>query len=154
MVNPKFCQKNPEDKSSSSNDDDEIFKFYSETLGDQISPKSSLLMTCKLKHAAQIIVKNLKIIPGWEVLATDVEFILRTCNLIENIGILKRDKISKKEVFLKTYHELYDNLTENDLKAINNNIEFLLDKKLVKKILLRKKIVRFVKLNLLPDFFL
>ncbi len=173
MVNPKFLnqvsgspispdqtQENDVTNSSQSEplEDQEsggqIFNFYNKNLGDLIMPKNALLKDCKLNQAVDFVIKNLKVIPNYKSRKNDNEFILRACNLIENLGIhKKKDKLLKIDVFVKVFQQLF-NVTEEDLKPSIVTVEFLLDKNLVKKIKMIKLIVRFVKLNILPNFFL
>ena len=169
MVNPKFfnqvsrspipTDQQPVHDVSQQDEQEEqecgqIFNFYNDNLGDLIMPKNELLKDCKLNQAVAFVAKNLKIIPNYKARQNDNEFILRACNLIENLGIQKKkDKLLKIDVFVKVFQQLF-NVTDEDLKPIIVTVEFLLNKKLVKKIKLIKKVVRFAKLNILPTFFL
>tara|TARA_R110000822_G_scaffold141315_2_gene279085 strand:- start:3182 stop:3616 length:435 start_codon:yes stop_codon:yes gene_type:complete len=139
------------DKGSS---DNELFSYYNENLGEIVQPKSSLLVNCKIENAVSIVVKNLKMIPNYTKYKLNSEFILRTCNLIENLGInKKRDKLVKKDVFIQVFKEIFGSISEEEMKNIICIVDFLLEKKLVKQIPLYKKAVRFVKLNVMPTIF-
>lgn len=130
----------------------ELFSYYNENLGGYIQPKSSILLECKLSNAVSIVLKHLRNMPNYSKYRQNSEFILRACTLIENLGIKKSDKVSKKDVFVQVFKELFDKITDAELESINSVVQFLLDKKLVKHIRFTKKVVRFVKNNALPTF--
>jgi hypothetical protein len=62
----------------------------------------------------------------------DNEFLTLLCNLIEHL-VIKKDKINKKELAIIIMSELFT-LTEEEKKAVSNNIEFLFGNKMIKKV--------------------
>ena len=138
---------------SKESDKRELFSYYNENLGDYIAPKSTILVECKSANAVKIMVKHLQAVPNYENHRDNIEFILMTCKLIENLGIKKIDKLSKKEVFIEIFTILFGLIGEDDMQKIQNIVEFLLSKKLVRFIPIRKKVIRFVFRNAFPSFF-
>jgi hypothetical protein len=150
-MHPKDIKAERDSKVITSNDTDEIFNFYNSNLGDYIIPKNGLLQECKNSNAVSIILKHLRIIPNWQNKQNDSEFILRALTFIENLGINKKDNVIKKNVLIEVFKELF-NISDEDMTTVLNIAEFLLAKKLVKKIKRIKRVIRFVKLNLIPTF--
>jgi hypothetical protein len=60
------------------------------------------------------------------------EFLLLILNLIEHL-IVKKDKISKKELALEIINDIF-NLTEIERNNVDSNIEFLWSNKNIKKV--------------------
>lgn len=131
----------------------ELFSYYDENLGDYITPKSTILVECKSANAVKILVQHLSSVPNFDKHRNNLEFVLLTCKLIENLGIKKTDKVSKKEVFIQVFTSLYGTISDEDMEIIQKQIDFLLSKKLVRFIPIRKKVFRFVAKNTLPSFF-
>jgi hypothetical protein len=129
----------------------EMFNFYNKDIGDYIHPKHDLLLDCKNSSAISIIIKHLKVIPNFAMKSNNTE-ILRACNLIENLGIQKKGDVTKKDVFINVYKQLFSDITDESLSEALHIIDFLLAHKLIRKIKIYKRVVRFVKLNLLPTF--
>jgi hypothetical protein len=158
MVDSKFLSQRPSvvaSTSDMSSDSPQLFTFYNEQLGETILPKSSLLKICKVADAVRIVIKNLKMIPGYDGMKNDSEFQLRCACLIENLGISRADKltVSKRDIFCQSFQLLFGDIPEDELQIILGNIEFLLEKRLVTKTKIRKRVFRFLKLNVLPQFF-
>jgi hypothetical protein len=130
----------------------EMFNFYNKDIGDNIHPKHDLLLDCKISSAISIIIKHLKVIPNFSMKSNNTEFILRACNLIENLGIRKKGDVTKKDVFINVYKQLFSDISDESLTEILHIIDFLLAHKLIRKIKIYKRVIRFAKLNLLPTF--
>jgi hypothetical protein len=62
----------------------------------------------------------------------DNEFLNLVCNLIEHL-IKKKDKISKKDLVLIIFQEMF-NINEEEKVIISNNIEYLFNNKNIKKV--------------------
>lgn len=62
----------------------------------------------------------------------DAEMLVLICNLLEYM-ISKKDKLSKKEIAIDILHELFG-LTEEDKASISNNIQFLWENRMIKKV--------------------
>lgn len=78
------------------------------------------------------IKKRLSEFPQYEKYKTDSEFLLLACNLIENL--CKQSSIDKKQLCLNIYKEIFNDITEDDIKLIESNIEFLYNNKKFKKV--------------------
>lgn len=86
----------------------------------------------------------------------DPEFLEYLCNLIENQiderpTNEKDSKPDKKEIFLNILKALYPNITANETKYAGNIAEFLLKKKMVKKIGQSKVMINFLKKTFIPS---
>jgi len=130
---------------------EQIHNYYPNHLTDFIAVKHTLLSTCKIDSAVQLVISNLKIIPNFIDLRHDNEFILRSLCLIENLGILKTDKLDKLEIFKMVYRKLF-NMADCEMTLIIQTVEFLIRKKLVKKVKVIRRVIRFLKLNFMPIF--
>ena len=60
------------------------------------------------------------------------EFLLLVCNLAEYL-IIKKDKVSKKEIVLDVINQLF-NLQPHERQAVESNIEFLHESNMIKKV--------------------
>jgi hypothetical protein len=63
-------------------------------------------------------------------------------NLIDNKNKPDKKKVNKLNVLHDIYNKLFGNLTQQDLNIINQNIEYLLDNKLIKKYSFLKRIYK------------
>jgi DNA phosphorothioation-dependent restriction protein DptG len=63
-------------------------------------------------------------------------------NLIDNKNKSDKKKVNKLNVLHDIYNKLFGNLNQQDLNIINQNIEYLLDNKLIKKYSFLKRIYK------------
>lgn len=63
-------------------------------------------------------------------------------NLIDNQNKSDKKKVNKLNVLHDIYNKLFGNLSQQDLNIINQNIEYLLDNKLIKKYSFLKRIYK------------
>jgi hypothetical protein len=64
----------------------------------------------------------------------DVEYLTLVCNLIEHL-VHKKDKIEKKKLVVEIFNEILGgNLSQEEINAIENNIEFIFQNKNIKKV--------------------
>jgi hypothetical protein len=63
-------------------------------------------------------------------------------NLIDNKNKSDKKKVNKLNVLHDIYNKLFGNLSPQDLNIINQNIEYLLDNKLIKKYSFLKRIYK------------
>jgi DNA phosphorothioation-dependent restriction protein DptG len=66
-------------------------------------------------------------------------------NLIDNHNKPDKKKVNKLNVLHDIYNKLFGNLTQQDLTLINQNIEYLLDNKLIKKYSFLKRVYKNIK---------
>ena len=66
----------------------------------------------------------------------DSELLVLVCNLIEHL-IVKKDKISKKEIAVDILKTLFG-LTADEEASISNNIEFIWSNNMIKKVSMYK----------------
>lgn len=66
-------------------------------------------------------------------------------NLIDNKNKSDKKKVNKLNVLHDIYNKLFGNLTQQDLTLINQNIEYLLDNKLIKKYSFLKRVYKNIK---------
>ncbi len=78
------------------------------------------------------IKKRLLEFPNYEQYKLDSEYLLLCCNLIENL-VKKSHKINKKDLCLTIYKEIFQ-LSDDDSKTVEANIEFLFNNKKFKKV--------------------
>lgn len=63
-------------------------------------------------------------------------------NLIDNKNKSEKKKVNKLNVLHDIYNKLFGSLTQQDLALINQNIEYLLDNKLIKRYSFLKRIYK------------
>lgn len=63
-------------------------------------------------------------------------------NLIDNKNKSDKKKVNKLNVLHDIYNKLFGSLTQQDLALINQNIEYLLDNKLIKRYSFLKRIYK------------
>jgi len=122
----------------------EIFNDYSyDTLfpnfSNVIVPKNELLANIKFNKLVEYIVKEIQNIPEYEQFRNDLELIKLICNIIEN-KVIKKDDVNKKSAVVEGFKRAF-NLSDNELKSINNFIEFLHKNKKIKKLSCLKKYI-------------
>jgi hypothetical protein len=93
------------------------------------------------------IVDNIKLIPLYEQLKNDIEITEHVCNLVENIIINNKSSkpIDKKQLVIKIMAQLFNLNSEADRKIIDQQIDYLINNKMIKKISLGSKILKSVK---------
>lgn len=108
--------------------------------------KKSMKYELKDENLVRDVVNDIKIQLGQEHLAThkyDVQMLIDICNCIEkNACRNKKRKSSKKEIVLKIFSELFEDV---DLSLIDASIETILNNKLVKKYDLANRFFRCVR---------
>ena len=89
----------------------------------------------------------------YQSLKTDLEFLEYILTLIKNIIKTKKQKqeIDKKDVVIKIFISLYGSLQEHENKILLNQIDYLINNKIIKKLKYSKKIIKYVKKNFLPN---
>ena len=99
-----------------------------------IQPKNSLARETKKQQLLNQIVAKLEKISSGKIKKNDLEYILLVCNIVENV-VVKKDKISKKELVMDIFQMLYNNeLTQEDKASIDGHIEFLWENNQIKKV--------------------
>lgn len=104
-----------------------------------IVPKNELLANIKFNKLVEYIVKEIQNIPEYEQFRNDLELIKLICNIIEN-KVVKKDEVDKKSAVVEGFKRSF-NLSDNEIKSINNFIEFLHKNKKIKKLSCLKKYI-------------
>ena len=93
------------------------------------------------------IVDNIKLIPLYEQLKNDIEITEHVCNLVENIIVNNKSSkpIDKKQLVIKIMAQLFNLNSDADRKIIDQQIDYLINNKMIKKISLGSKILKSVK---------
>lgn len=72
------------------------------------------------------VIDEVKLIPNYQVLKSDVDMIIRICLIIEQVFVKHNlKKRNKKEVFFQIYTQIFTNVTEQDKVLISNVIDNL-----------------------------
>ena len=75
-------------------------------------------------------------------LRTEIELTAYVCNLVENeISKQKNNKIDKKELVISVFVKLF-NLSDDEKLLISNQIDFLFNNKMIKKVPLIEKTLK------------
>jgi len=116
----------------------------------------------ELKHSAQSfvlentliksIIDSIKIIPQFDQLKHDIEITEHVCNLVENsISKNKYSKpIDKKQLVIKIVSQLFNLNSDADKKIVEQQIDYLFNNKMIKKIPMIMKVYKFAKSYFLP----
>jgi hypothetical protein len=99
---------------------------------DVVDVKHNLKHDLVFYEIKEKIKQRLTQFPDYGRYKTDSEFLLLACNLIENL-IKKSLKVNKKELCLTIYKEIFE-MSEDDTKLVESNIEFLFNNKKFKKV--------------------
>jgi hypothetical protein len=116
-------------------------KLFPQNVEQYIVPKYSLMSDINSLDGVSLIVSLMRKIPDFELRKDDLEFLLITCNFIENMLISKKDKISKGHMVRMIYHELFALDPKGpEMDQVLVRIQFLIDHKKIKKISFFKKL--------------
>lgn len=95
--------------------------------------KNHLLKNLKVDEVKREIIERIQKFPNYNAYKNDVEFLLLVCNMIEHL-IIKKDKIDKKQLLIEIYKQVFNNLNNDEQKALEQNVEFLWNNKKIKKV--------------------
>jgi len=98
---------------------------------DVVNLKNNLFKDAKASEVKDKIIERIKKLPNYTQYKSDVELLLLICNLLEYL-INKKDKLDKKQLCLEIMNNLFV-FSPDELKSIENNIEFLHSNKKIKK---------------------
>jgi hypothetical protein len=87
--------------------------------------------TKRYDQMSDIVLKQAKKVMTREEFKNDLAFILFVCNIVET-RIVKRDNINKKQLVVDTLTKLFE-YSEEEIKTLDRNIEFLHSNGLIKK---------------------
>jgi len=79
------------------------------------------------------VVKDLQKIPNYQSLKNDIEILLHICNIVENLISKNKGKIDKKQLVVDIFNQVFF-LNETEKLALEKQIQFLFDNKLITKI--------------------
>ena len=97
----------------------------------------------------EFIVNEIKLIPNFETMGTDLHLMHHIANVIENLE--RKDlgpKLDKKSLFLEIVKQLFPNLSTDHLMFLDNFADFICANNLVNKISTVSKVMSSVKKNL------
>lgn len=87
--------------------------------------------TKRYDQMSDIVLKQAKKVMTREEFKNDLAFVLFVCNIVET-RIVKRDNINKKQLVIETLTKLFE-YSEEEIKSLDRNIEFLHSNGLIKK---------------------
>ena len=70
----------------------------------------------------------------------DLELIRFICNMLENLITNNDEKIDKKQTVIDIISQLFCTFSDEDKKAISNQVQFLFDNKFIRKVSIVKKL--------------
>lgn len=105
--------------------------------------KNSLLKNQLEKRLEEAIVAKIHSLNEYQQYKVDVELILLVCNLVENGMSDYGIKIDKKQFVIKVLSRIYT-YSPNDIKHIDEIIQFLYDNNRIKRVKLWKKVTLIV----------
>ena len=93
------------------------------------------------------IVDKIKLIPFYEQLKNDIEITEHVCNLVENTIVNNKSSrpIDKKQLVIKIMVQLFNLNSDTERKIIDQQIDYLINNKMIKKITLGAKILKSAK---------
>jgi hypothetical protein len=102
---------------------------------DFFKPEHHLLIDfTKTKIQSQIIdrIKELKF-NDLTKYKNDVQFLKLVCNIIEHL-VSKDDNIKKLDLCIDVFNQLFGNLSDDEIKTLTQNVNFLCNNKNIKKL--------------------
>lgn len=116
-------------------------------------PKIKLSHTIKTSilssQIIEYIVNEIKLIPNYETLSSDLHLLTHICNMIENLQRSDLSpKLDKKEIFLEIIKQLFPELTTENHIFISNFVDFICSNNLVKRVSNFSKVYSVLKKNL------
>ena len=115
----------------------------------QLKLSSSAKTTILSKQIIEFVVSEIKLIPDFEVMSTDLHLMHHIANVIENLERKDLDpKLDKKHLFLEIIKALFPNLSTDHMMFLDNFADFICASNLVNKISTVSKVLGTVKKNL------
>jgi hypothetical protein len=115
----------------------------------QLKLSSSAKTTILSKQIIEFVVSEIKLIPDYEVMSTDLHLMHHIANVIENLERRDLDpKLDKKALFLEIIKSLFPNLSTDHMMFLDNFADFICASNLVNKISTVSKFLGSVKKNL------
>ena len=97
------------------------------------------------------IITEIQKIPNYQELKNNLELIRFVCNMLENLITNNKENIDKKQTVIEIISQLFCSFSEDDKKAISNQVQFLFDNKFIKKVSnikkFKKKVLSCVKIS-------
>lgn len=94
----------------------------------------------RIKQIVDYIVSDLRQFPN--LVVSNLEILSRACNLIENC-IRKKDGIGKFEVLVDVYKILFVGISQVEFDLLKNQVQSLIDNKVIKKIPFSKRMIKY-----------
>ena len=115
----------------------------------QLKLSSSAKTTILSKQIIEFVVSEIKLIPDFEVMSTDLHLMHHIANVIENLERRDLDpKLDKKQLFLEIIKTLFPSLSTDHMMFLDNFADFICASNLVNKISTVSKVIGSVKKNL------
>ena len=118
----------------------------------QLKLSSTVKTTILTNQIIEFIVNEIKLIPSYETMATDLHLAHHICTMIENLERTDLSpKLDKKQLFLDIIKNLFPDLNTHELIFLSNFADFICAQSLVNKVSTFSKMVSVVKKNLSPS---
>ena len=117
----------------------------------QLKMSKTAKTTILTQQIIEFIVNEVKVIPNFQTMSTDLHLMHHICNVIENLE--RKDlepKLDKKALFLDIVKQLFPDLNTNQLSFLDNFADFICASNLIAKVTTMQKVHQLVKKNLAP----
>jgi hypothetical protein len=104
-----------------------------------IKPKNGLLIKQLNSKVFKTLYEELSTFDTNKELLNDLEFLSLSCNLCEHIvdqqkKHFKALKLDKMKLVVSVFVVIYDSMTEEDIERLKQNIQFIYDNEMIKKV--------------------
>jgi hypothetical protein len=117
----------------------------------QLKMSKTAKTTILTQQIIEFIVNEVKVIPNFQTMSTDLHLMHHICNVIENLE--RKDlepKLDKKALFLDIVKQLFTDLNTNQLSFLDNFADFICASNLIAKVTTMQKVHQLVKKKLAP----
>lgn len=104
-----------------------------------IKPKNGLLIKQLNSKVFKMLYEELITFDSNKELLNDLEFLSLACNLCEHIVDQQKKhfkllKLDKMKLVVSVFVVIYDSMTEEDIERLKQNIQFIYDNEMIKKV--------------------
>jgi hypothetical protein len=115
----------------------------------QLKLSATAKTTILSNQIIEFIVSEIKLIPNYDQMSTDLHLMNHIANVIENLERKDLDpKLEKKTLFLEIVKQIFPNLSTDQLMFLDNFADFIVSHNLVSKVSTLTKFANVVKKNL------